>query len=136
LRERVGGAAFFFRRFEMGFVEAEAKDVPPGAQAMAAGNRRRCVEMERAHYHIDWFERVGSDIYPTRSSEPLDKTTASRLFAATVEELRRAVGPMTVTRGEHPLFPGCVVRAENHRVVVVLSRCDCGSSDDTEAEAH
>jgi hypothetical protein len=37
-----------------------------------------------------------------------------------------------VTRGSHPLFPGCVVRAENHRVVVVLSRCDCGS-DDTEA---
>jgi hypothetical protein len=81
--------------------------------------------MERAHYHIDWFERVGSDIYPTRSSEPLDKTTASRLFAATVEELRRAVGPM---------FPGCVVRAENHRVVVVLSRCDCGSDDG--AEVH
>jgi hypothetical protein len=26
------------------------------------------------------------------------------------------------------------VRAENHRVVVVLSRCDCGSDDG--AEAH
>jgi hypothetical protein len=25
------------------------------------------------------------------------------------------------------------VRAENHRVIVVLSRCDCGSNDD---EAH
>jgi hypothetical protein len=91
--------------------------------------------MERFHYHLDWFERCGSDIYPTRSSEPLDKTTAGRLFAATVEELRRAVGPMVVTRGEHPLFPGCVVRAENHRLIVVLSRCDCGSDDDG-AEAH
>jgi hypothetical protein len=39
---------------------------------------------------------------------------------------------MSIVRGAHPLFPGCVVRAENHRVIVVLSRCDCGS-DDTEA---
>jgi hypothetical protein len=38
LRERVGGAAFFFRRFGMGFVEAEAKDVPPSTQGVAAGN--------------------------------------------------------------------------------------------------
>jgi hypothetical protein len=89
--------------------------------------------MEQFHYHLDWFVRQGSDIYPTRSSGPLDKTTAGRLFAATVEELRRAVGPMVVVRGEHPLFPGSVVRAENHRVVVVLSRCDCGSDD---ADAH
>jgi hypothetical protein len=91
--------------------------------------------MERFHYHIDWFERRGSDIYPTHSSEPLDGSEAGRQFAAVVAELRRAIGPMTVVRGEHPLFPGCVVRAENHRVVIVLSRCDCGS-DDTEAEAH
>jgi hypothetical protein len=40
-----------------------------------------------------------------------------------------------VIRGAHPLFPGCVVRAESNRVVVVLSRCDCGSDDDG-AEAH
>jgi hypothetical protein len=91
--------------------------------------------MERFHYHLDWFERRGSDIYPTRSSEPLDKTTAGRLFAATVEELRRAVGPVVVTRGSHPLFPGSVLRAENHQVIVVLSRCDCGSDDDG-AEVH
>jgi len=88
--------------------------------------------MERFHYHIDWFERHGSDIYPTRSSEPLDKATAGRRFAAIVEELRCAIGPMAIVRGEHPLFPGSVVRAESNRVVVVLSRCDCGS-DDTEA---
>jgi hypothetical protein len=88
----------------------------------------------REHFHIDWFEKRGAEVWPTRSSEALDKTTAGRLFAAIVEELRRAVGPMVVTRGSHPLFPGCVVRAENHRVVVVLSRCDCGSDDG--AEAH
>jgi hypothetical protein len=33
-----GRRGVFFRRFGMGFVEAEAKDVPPGTQAMAAGN--------------------------------------------------------------------------------------------------
>ena len=89
--------------------------------------------MERVHYHIDWFERRGSDVYPTHSSEPLDGSEAGRQFAAIVAELRRATGPMTVVRGEHPLFPGCVVRAENHRLIVVLSRCDC---DDDGAEAH
>jgi len=89
--------------------------------------------MERIHYHIDWFERRGSDVYPTNSSEPLDGSEAGRRFAAIVAELRRAIGPMTVVRGEHPLFPGCVVRAENHRLVVALSRCDCGSDD---ADAH
>ena len=87
---------------------------------------------EHVHFHIDWFEVRGGEIWPTRSSEPLDKNEAGRRFAAIIEELRRALGPMVVTRGSHPLFPGCVVRAENHRLIVVLSRCDCGS-DDTEA---
>jgi len=88
----------------------------------------------REHFHIDWFEVRGGEIWPTRSSEALDKTTAGRLFAAIVEELRRAVGPMVVTRGAHPLFPGSIARAENHRLIVVLSRCDCGSDDG--AETH
>jgi hypothetical protein len=84
----------------------------------------------REHFHIDWFEIRGGEVWPTRSSEPLDKATAGRRFAAIVEELRCAIGPMAIVRGEHPLFPGSVVRAENHRVIVVLSRCDCGSDDD------
>jgi hypothetical protein len=88
----------------------------------------------REHFHIDWFEVRGGEIWPMRSSGPLDKTTAGRLFAATVEELRRVLGPVVVTRGEHPLFPGSIARAENSRVVIVLSRCDCGSDDS--AEAH
>jgi hypothetical protein len=87
------------------------------------------------HYHIDWFERRGSDIYPTHSSEPLDGSEAGRRFAAIVAELRCAIGPMSVVRGTHPLFPGCVARAENHSLIIVLSRCDCGSDDDG-AEAH
>jgi len=86
----------------------------------------------REHFHIDWFEIQNGNVWPTHSSEALDKNEAGRRFAAIVEELRRSVGPMTIVRGEHPLFPGSVVRAENHRVIVVLSRCDCGS-DDTEA---
>jgi len=90
--------------------------------------------MERFHYHIDWFERRGSDVYSTHSSEPLDGSEASRRFTAIVAELRHAIGPMTVVKGPHPEFPGCVVRAENHRLIVVLSRCDCGSDDG--AEAH
>ena len=91
--------------------------------------------MERfdCHYHLDWFERHGSDIYSIRSSGPLDKTTAGRLFAAVVEELRRVIGPMAIVRGEHPLFPGSVLRAESKRLIVVLSRCDCGSDDGVEA---
>jgi hypothetical protein len=89
----------------------------------------------REHFHIDWFEVRDGEIWPTRSSEALDKSEAGRRFAAIVEELRRAVGPMVIARGSHPLFPGSVLRAENHRVIVVLSRCDCGSDDDG-AEAH
>jgi len=93
--------------------------------------------MERFHYHIDWFERRGSDVYSTHSSEPLDGSEASRRFTAIVAELRHAIGPMTVVKGPHPEFPGCVVRAENHRLIVVLSRCDCGSDgSDDGAEAH
>jgi hypothetical protein len=33
-----GRRGVFFRRFGMGFVEAEAKDVPPSTQGLAAGN--------------------------------------------------------------------------------------------------
>jgi hypothetical protein len=89
----------------------------------------------REHFHIDWFEIRGGEVWPTRSSEPLDKTEAGRRFAAIVEELRRSVGPMAIVRGAHPLVPGCVARAENHRLIVVLSRCDCGGSDNG-VEAH
>jgi hypothetical protein len=88
--------------------------------------------MERFHSHVDWFEKRGAEVWSTSSSKALDAAEASRRFNEIVAELRRSVGPLTVIRGAHPLFPGCVVRAENHRVVVVLSRCDCGS-DDTEA---
>jgi hypothetical protein len=90
--------------------------------------------MERFHFHVDWFEKKGAEVWPTRSSEALDAAEASRRFNEIVAELRRSVGPLTVIRGAHPLFPGCVVRAENHFLVVVLSRCDCGSDDG--AEAH
>jgi hypothetical protein len=46
LRERVGGAAFFFRRFGVGFVEAEdEKHAPPSTQGLAARTlRRRCID--------------------------------------------------------------------------------------------
>jgi len=92
--------------------------------------------MERFHFHVDWFEKRGAEVWPTSSSEALDAAEASRRFNEIVAELRRSVGPLTVIRGAHPLFPGCVVRAESRSLIVVLSRCDCGGSDDTEAEAH
>jgi hypothetical protein len=91
--------------------------------------------MERFHFHVDWFEKRGAEVWSTCSSEALDAAEASRRFNEIVAELRRSVGPLTVIRGAHPLFPGCVVRAENRSLIVVLSRCDCGSDDDG-AEAH
>jgi len=86
-------------------------------------------ETQRGHYHVD-LVAAGYVIW---SSEPLLKSAARRLFRAKVDELKWQVGKFTVRQAtdsdrlEKGLL-GAVKIAENHRVMVVLSKCDCDMS--------
>ena len=88
------------------------------------------MERERyEHYHVD-LVAAG---YVVWSSEPLLKSAARRLFWERVNELKQQVGKFVVRQatdsdrlGKGLL--GAVKIAENHRIMVVLSKCDCDAS--------
>ena len=87
--------------------------------------------MERYHYHVDVFCRTNDGrAYFIRQSRPLPKRMAKRQFDLVVQEYRLQVGRFNIRPARdtdrESWCPGAVKIAENHRLVVVLSRCDCG----------
>jgi len=83
--------------------------------------------MEQFHYHVDVMDRQSRPLW---SSPALPKHLAKREFRRIVDEFRQQVGKFTI----HPAglqdwengFVGAVKLAVNHRVVIALTRCDCG----------
>jgi hypothetical protein len=86
-------------------------------------------EVKRYHYHIDVFCRHEDKAYPISESRPLPKPVAEREFLRTVEEYRMQVGKFHIgparDADREAVYPGAIKVAENHRLVIVLSRCDC-----------
>ena len=82
--------------------------------------------MKQEHFHVDVMTVESRPIW---SSTALPKSAAERLFKEKVSELRLQVGKFHIRparamdweRG----FVGAVRIAQNHRVIIVLSRCDC-----------
>jgi len=86
-------------------------------------------EVKRYHFHVDVFCVHEDKAYPIRESRPLPKRVAEREFIRTVEEYRMQVGKFRIRPAREvdqvTNYPGAVKIAENHRLVVVLTRCDC-----------
>jgi hypothetical protein len=87
------------------------------------------MEEKRYHYHIDTFCRHEDKAYLISESRPLPKPVAEREFLRTVEEYRVQVGRFQIRPARdadrEKSFPGAIKIAENHRLIIVLSRCDC-----------
>ncbi len=83
------------------------------------------------HWHIDILD---SRMVPLWSSGRIySKGAARREFSRIVEELGRQVGKFVVRRPSEEeratALPGAVRIAKNHRLVVVLSGCDCDGGE-------
>ena len=85
------------------------------------------MERSEFHYHVDILT---PDSHPVTSSAALPKSAAERLFRQKVEEYRRQAGKFVVRpateRDWAQGFVGAVKVAVNHRLVIALTRCDCG----------
>ena len=84
------------------------------------------MEREQFHYHVDVMT---PDSHLIVSSPALPKSAAKRLFRSKVADLQAQVGKFrvrsAVASDAEKGFVGAIRIAENHRVVVVLTRCDC-----------
>ena len=87
------------------------------------------MEEKKYHYHVDLFAVHAGKAHFVRQSRALPKPVAEREFLRTVEELRLQVGKFRIRKARdddrETSYPGALRIAENHRLVVVLSRCDC-----------
>lgn len=91
--------------------------------------------MGQWHYHVDVFKIKNGVAYFERDSKPLiGKSVAWRAFEAEVEEARKQVGKLTITKCSNDEFPGAIRIARNHRIAIVLSRCDCDSGREVTAD--
>jgi len=92
------------------------------------------MERKEYHYHVDLFCRHDGKAYFVRQSKALPKRVAKREFDLVVQEFRMQVGKFQVRPARdadrETAFPGAVKIAENHRLIIVLSRCDCGGDSD------
>jgi len=86
-------------------------------------------EVKRFHFHVDVFCVHQDKVYPVRESRPLPKRVAEREFEQMVAEYRMQVGKFRIRPARdsdrETNYPGAVRIAENHRLVIVLTRCDC-----------
>lgn len=78
------------------------------------------------HYHLDEFEIRDGKAHFIRESRPLPKRVALRRFKERIQELACQVGKFSIHRKCPDEFPGGIVVAKNHRLILVVSRCDCG----------
>lgn len=79
------------------------------------------------HYHIDLFEKSDRGLrFVNDNCAIYSKSTARHQFRQIVKELTAQVGKFKIHRQPHPEIPGAIKYAENHRLVVALSVCDCG----------
>jgi len=86
------------------------------------------MEERKYHYHVDLFCINSGKAHFIRQSRALPKRIAIREFERTVEELRLQVGKFQIRKAgenDRESFPGSLRIAQNHLLVVVLSRCDC-----------
>jgi len=89
---------------------------------------KEVVVMERAvvHYHVDVLT---TESRPLWSSPALPKGAAKREFEQVVGEYRKQVGKFVIhsatERDWERGFVGAVRLAENHKLVITLTRCDC-----------
>ena len=85
------------------------------------------MERFEFHYHVDILT---PDSRLVASSAALPKSAAERLFRQKVEEYRRQAGKFVVRpateRDWAQGFVGAIRLAVNHRLVIALTRCDCG----------
>jgi len=88
-------------------------------------------EVKQYHFHVDLFCVHDGKAYFVRQSRPLPKRVAEREFEQTVAEYRMQVGKFHVRPARdsdrETRYPGAIRIAENHRLVIVLTRCDCDS---------
>jgi len=84
------------------------------------------MEREQFHYHVDIMT---PESRPIVSSPALPKSAAERLFRRQVEEYRLQTGKFLIraatANDQEAGFIGAVRIATNHKLVIVLSRCDC-----------
>jgi len=84
------------------------------------------MERFEFHYHVDILT---TDSRLVASSAALPKSAAERLFRQKVEEYRQQTGKFIVRpateRDWERGFVGAVRLAENHKLVIALTRCDC-----------
>jgi hypothetical protein len=89
------------------------------------------MEEKRYHYHIDLFCVHDGKAHFLRESRPLPKPIAEREFENTIAEYRLQVGRFRIRPASdadrETQFPGAIRVAENCKLVIVLSRCDCDS---------
>jgi len=94
------------------------------------------MERERFHFHVDIMT---PDSRLIESSQALTKSAAEKLFRRVVEEYRLQTGKFQIRpaseRDHEAGFIGAVRIATNHRLVIVLSRCDCETQSGGEAYA-
>ena len=90
--------------------------------------------VERYHFHIDVFCKHDGKVYFVNQSRSLPKRVAKREFDLVVQEFRLQVGKFIIRPARdtdrESWCPGAVKIAENHRLIIVLSRCDCGGDSD------
>jgi hypothetical protein len=88
------------------------------------------MERVAVHYHVDVFDTASKPLWSTHA---MPKSAAKREFERLVNEYRQQVGkfairPATEKDWENG-FVGAVRLAENCRLVIALTRCDCSEGN-------